>query len=120
MRTVLRATENVEELMIAGSAQVVTGHDHAKVINMTLTASDGEFTVKDNDGGQTYTGEYKVTDVTMGSATYEISIDGESGHAVTAMTTYADGTREPTLAMRIGEYWLSFYDDGQNNKGETQ
>ena len=40
---------------------------------------------------------------------YHITIDGKSGFACVAMTTYADGTEEPTLPISLDGYSLYFY-----------
>ena len=40
---------------------------------------------------------------------YRITIDGKSGFACVAMTTYADGTEEPTLPISLDGYSIDFY-----------
>ena len=47
--------------------------------------------------------------------TYEtkVTIDGKEGYATVAMTTYADGTEEPTLPINLGTHSIYFYADSQ-------
>ena len=51
------------------------------------------------------------------SVSYELSqtmtvrcvVDGKSGYAGVAMTSYADGTEEPTLPIALDDYSMYFY-----------
>ena len=40
---------------------------------------------------------------------YRITIGNKTGHAIVAMTTYADGTEEPTLPISLDGYSMYFY-----------
>lgn len=71
-------------------------------------AKDGEFTLQDKTNGQTYTGSYRLTDVTPESANYEIVIGDSVGLAVAALTTYHDGSSTPTFIISIDGYALNF------------
>ena len=44
---------------------------------------------------------------------YRITIVGKSGFACVAMTTYADGTEEPTLPISLDGYSIDFYADSE-------
>nr|WP_268830507.1 hypothetical protein [Pseudoflavonifractor phocaeensis] len=38
-----------------------------------------------------------------------MSVDGTSGVAVAAMTTYQDGTQDSTLIFNLGDYTVNFF-----------
>ena len=48
---------------------------------------------------------------TRKGGTYEtkVTIDGKEGYATVAMTTYADGSEEPTLPISLDGYSMYFY-----------
>ncbi len=81
----------------------------AEVVSVALTAKYGNITITDETNGTIYTGTYKVSQRTPAGTDYSIVIDGITGHATVAMTTYADGSGEPTLPINIGGYSLYFY-----------
>ncbi len=86
-------------------------HPNAKIINMTLSAANGTLTLTDETNGTSYEGTYSVKRRTPDGIDYEITVDGIDGYATVAMTTYADGTQEPTLPISLGEYSMYFYAD---------
>ena len=86
-----------------------TTHPDAKTVDVTLTAANGKFTVKDTTNGKTYEGTYTKTQRTPEGTDYRITIDGKDGYATVAMTTYADGSEEPTLPINLDGYSLYFY-----------
>ena len=86
-------------------------HPDAKIITMTLTAVGGKLTLTDETNDVTYEGTYSVKQRTPDGIDYQITIDGKSGYATVAMTTYADGSQEPTLPINLGEYSMCFYAD---------
>ena len=88
-------------------------HPEAKIIEMTLVAKDGKITITDVTNGKTYEGTYTVSGKNPEGTDYHITIDGKTGYATVAMTTYADGTEEPTLPISLDGYSLYFYADTQ-------
>ena len=88
-------------------------HPEAKIIEMTLVAKDGKITITDVTNNKTYEGTYTVSGKNPEGTDYHITIDGKTGYATVAMTTYADGTEEPTLPISLDGYSLYFYADAQ-------
>ena len=111
MRAVM--TTRVEEGQTENDFVIAVGeaddvHPDAKIVDLTLSAKDGNLTVTDLTNGKTYDGTYKVTKRTPRSIDYEITINGEQGYATVAKTTYYGGDEIPTLPINIGEYALYF------------
>ena len=78
----------------------------AKIIELTLTAQNGELILTDVTNGKTYNGIYNVSRKTIKSIDYEITIDGIKGYATVAQTKYYDGSETPTLPINLGDYAL--------------
>ena len=111
MRTVMsndtEAAQYQDELVVAvGEADEL--YPDAEIVDMTLTAKDGEITITDTTNGKTYNGTYEVMQKTPKGTDYEIIIDGVTGYATVAPTEYYDGTEIPTLPINIGGYSLYF------------
>lgn len=111
MRTVMsndtEAAQYQDELVVAvGEADEL--YPDAEIVDMTLTAKDGEITITDTTNGKTYTGTYEVMQKTPKGTDYEIIIDGVNGYATVAPTEYYDGTEIPTLPINIDGYSLYF------------
>ena len=111
MRTVMsndiETAQYQDELVVAvGEADEL--YPEAEIVDMTLTAKDGEITIKDSTNGKTYNGTYEVMQKTPKGTDYEIIIDGVTGYATVAPTEYYDGTEIPTLPINIGGYSLYF------------
>ena len=98
-----------EQLVYDAAAEESTAHPEAKIIEMTLVAKDGKITITDVTNGKTYEGTYTVSGKNPKGTDYRITIDGKSGYATVAMTTYADGTEEPTLPINLESYSMYFY-----------
>ena len=81
----------------------------AEVVDVILTANDGELIIKDKTNNETYKGAYEEMYVTENSEDYKMIIEGEDGYATVAYTTYDDGTKELTLPITVGGYDLYFY-----------
>ena len=86
-----------------------SAHPEAMIIQMTLTAKDGKLVITDITNNNIYEGTYSVTKRMLKEVHYNINIGGTSGIATVAMTTYADGSREPTLPINLGGYSIYFY-----------
>ena len=111
MRTVMsndtEAAQYQDELVIAvGEADEL--YPDAEIVDMTLTAKDGEITITDSTNGETYTGTYEVMQKTPKGTDYEIIIDGATGYATVSPTEYYDGSEIPTLPINIDGYSLYF------------
>ena len=91
MRTVMsndtEAAQYQDELVVAvGEADEL--YPEAEIVDLTLTAKDGEITITDNTNGKTY--------------------DGVTGYATVSPTEYYDETEIPTLPINIDGYSLYF------------
>ena len=107
MRTIMHAEDN--QVIYDAVAEESTTHPEAKIIEMTLVAKDGKITITDVTNGKTYEGSYTVSGRNPKGTDYNITIDGKSGYAGVAMTTYADGSEEPTLPISLDGYSMYFY-----------
>lgn len=84
-------------------------YPEAPVVDVTLVAANGKLTVTDNTNKKTYEGTYTVSNRTPEGTDYKITLNGKSGYATVAMTTYADGSQTPTLPINLGDRSLAFY-----------
>lgn len=107
MRTIMHAEDN--QVVYDATAEESSAHPEAKIIEMTLVAKDGKLTITDVTSGKTYEGTYIVSGRNPKGTDYRITIDSKSGHATVAMTTYADGSEEPTLPISLDGYSMYFY-----------
>ena len=111
MRTIMHAEDN--QVIYDAVAEESTTHPEAKIIEMTLVAKDGKITITDVTNGKTYKGTYTVSGRNPEGTDYHITIDGKSGYAGVAMTTYADGSEEPTLPISLDGYSMYFYAESE-------
>ena len=83
-----------------------------KVVDLILTAQNGNFIISDNANDKNYNGTYTVNISKKNCMIYNIVMGEESGHATTAYTEYkneADAIqRIPTLILSVGDYSLTF------------
>ena len=107
MRTIMHAEDN--QVIYDAAAEESSIHPEAKIIEMALVAKDGKITITDVTNNKTYEGTYTVSGRNPEGTDYNITIDGKSGYATVAMTTYADGTEEPTLPISLDGYSMYFY-----------
>jgi len=107
MKTIMHGEDN--QVVVDAVGEDDPAHPEAKVIDMTLTAKNGKITIMDNTNNKTYEGTYTVEQKTPAGTDYKITIDGKEGYATVAMTTYADGTEEPTLPINLGTHSIYFY-----------
>lgn len=106
MRIVMK---NDSAINVPAVGEADPAYPDAKNVEMTLVAKDGKITVTDVTNKKTYTGTYKKIDANPKEINYEVTIDGKDGYATVAMTTYSDGSEEPTLPINLGEYSIYFY-----------
>mgnify|MGYP002732027556 FL=1 len=107
MRTIMHGEDN--QVVVDAVGEYDTAHPEAKIVEMTLVAKDGKITITDHTNNKTYEGTYKVEQKTPAGTDYKVTIDGKEGYATVAMTTYADGTEEPTLPINLGTHSIYFY-----------
>ena len=107
MRTIMHGEDN--QVVVDAVGEDDPAHPEAKIIDMTLTAKDGKITITDHTNNKTYEGTYTVEQKTPVGTDYKVTIDGKEGYATVAMTTYADGTEEPTLPINLGTHSIYFY-----------
>ena len=107
MRTIMHIEDN--QSVYDAAEEESSTHPEAKIIEMTLVAKDGKITITDVTNNKTYEGTYTVSGRNPEGTDYNITIDGKSGYAGVAMTTYADGSEEPTLPISLDGYSLYFY-----------
>ena len=86
-------------------------YPNAKVVDLILTANNGEITLVDSTNSKTYAGSYKITEETSKTITYEIIIDGITGYAALSTEEQYDGNQIPTLPINLGEYSIYFLPD---------
>lgn len=111
MRTVMRndieVAQNEDELVVAvGEADEL--YPDAEIVDLTLTAKDGEITVTDTTNNKTYNGTYTIMQKTPDGTDYEVIIDGVSGNATVAPTEYYNHQETPTLPINIDGYSVYF------------
>ena len=107
MRYVMHGEDDKAVIDVAGKED--SAYPDAKIVEMTLVANDGKITITDSTNNVTHEGTYKVDSKTPDGTNYMVTIDGKSGYAGVAMTTYADGTQEPTLPITLDSYSIYFY-----------
>lgn len=101
--------------MEAGGQAVAYGErgsstlEGAKQIELLCEAKDGKLTLTDRTNGNTYTGTYQQSQSDPKSTIYEVEVDGITGMAAVAMTTYQDGSQDPTLIFNFGDYAVNFF-----------
>lgn len=106
----LRTAMNIdEEKLVVAVDEKDEAYPDAEIVDVTLTANNGELVIKDKTNNETYSGAYEEMFVTENSEDYKIIIKGKDGYATVAYTTYADGTRELTLPITIAGYDMYFY-----------
>ena len=98
-----------DQVVIDAVQEESSVYPQAKIIDMKLTANDGRITIVDVTNDKSYEGTYLVENKTPEGTDYKVVIDGKTGYATVAMTTYADGTEEPTLPINLGDYSIYFY-----------
>lgn len=78
-------------------------------MKLVCTAKDGVLTLTDTTNSKTYTGTYKSKGTDPRSAHYEVTLEGKEGLAVVAMTTYHDGSQDPTFIINLDDYVINFF-----------
>ncbi len=106
----LRTAMNIKaEGLVVAVGEKDEAYPDAEVIDVVLTAKDGELIIKDKTNNEIYKGAYEEMYVTSNSEDYKVIVEGEDGYATVSYTTYDDGTKELTLPITVGGYDLYFY-----------
>lgn len=101
----------------AGGSSVACAPDtpgalpNTPTLTLTCTMKDETLTLTDETAGQTHSGSYRTTDVSRDALRLAITVGNTEGFGTVAYTTYADGTRQPTLILVLGDYTLNFTAD---------
>lgn len=79
-------------------------------MQLTCSLNGTAFTIQDLDSAQNWTGTYRTIEQGPdGTTIYELAFsDGTEGHAVSGITTYADGSQEATLIVTAEDYTVNF------------
>ena len=93
---------------VACAPELADNHENAATLELTCKAENGGFTLTDQTNNKQYTGEYHLKQTDPQSVLYEITIGSQTGHAVTGMTTYLDGSQSPTCILSLDAYTLNF------------
>ena len=107
MRTIMHVEG--DQVVYDAVAEKSSTQPEAKTIDMRLYAIDGKIRLTDITNDNIYEGSYTVSGRNPEGTEYRITIGNKTGHAVVAMTTYADGTEEPTLPISLDGYSMYFY-----------
>lgn len=108
---VMTSVQSVE----AGGQAVAYGErgsstlETAKQIVLLCRAKEGSLTLIDQTNRKTYTGTYQRSKDSPQGTIYEVTIEGQEGYAAAAMTTYQDGSQDPTLIFNLGDYAVNFF-----------
>lgn len=107
MRNDIEVAQNEDELVVAvGETDEL--YPDAEIVDLTLTAKDGEITVTDTTNNKIYNGTYTIMQKTPDGTDYEVIIDGVSGNATASPTEYYRGSEIPTLPINIDGYSVYF------------
>jgi hypothetical protein len=98
-----------EESVVVAVDEKNEAYPGAEIVDVVLTAKNGELIIQDKTNNETYTGAYEEMYVTESSGDYKIIIKGKEGYATVEYTTYADGTKELILPVTVGGYDMYFY-----------
>ena len=107
MRNDIEVAQNEDELVVA-VGEFDELYPDVKIVDLTLTAKEGEITITDVTNDKTYTGTYNVIKKTSKETDYEVIIDGVSGFATASETKYYDDSEVPTLPINLGDYCVYF------------
>ena len=89
-----------------GSSDLYGG---AVEIELVCEAENGVLTISDLTNNKTYKGTYSLISDDPKSYSYEVEIEGKSGYAVSGMTTYHDGSQDPTFIINLIDYTVNFF-----------
>lgn len=107
MRNDIEVAQNEDEFVVA-VGEFDKLYPDVKIVDLTLTAKEGEITITDMTNDKTYTGTYNVIKRTSKETDYEVIIDGISGFATASETKYYDDSEVPTLPINLGDYCMYF------------
>lgn len=97
--------------VVACPADKADTYGESIILELRCEAENGVLTMTDSTNAKTYTGEYRVTRTSPEATIYEIVVGDTEGYAVTGMTTYLDGSQDPTFILSIAGYSINFQAD---------
>lgn len=104
-------TEN-DEVLVCGITEMDKYYE-LNGVDMTCTAKNGSFRIKNNDNGDVFGGDYTLESSTTDQTLYSIVMPSETGKdegtAEVDLFTYEDGTSRYALTIAIGDYAYYFY-----------
>lgn len=83
--------------------------DTAKQIELICMAENGDLMLTDQTNHKIYTGTYELSKTDFQSSVYEVAVNGKKGIAIVTLTTYQDGSQEPTFIVTLGEKAIKFF-----------
>ena len=101
--------ENDAVLFVSSERAPLLSEDAVPLLEATLTAKGGDFTITDTTNGKTYTGTYSDIDVMSPDAVdYKVKMGKTKGRAL-ALIGY-DEEKNPvyTLSITVGDYTMVF------------
>ncbi len=102
----INAEQNADLSVIAvGTADDL--HPNTPVVELILTAADGELSLEDKTNHKEYEGSYLKQESTRDGIIYEVVINGQKGYA-TVSTTKSNGTETPTMPINLGDCSIYF------------
>lgn len=104
MGTVLSLEENGEVIAVGEK-----NAESDNVVELTLTANNGELILEDSTNDETYKGAYEEMVVTDEPNDYKIYLDGKEGYAIVSETFYENKSSEKTLVISVNGYDVYFY-----------
>ncbi len=83
--------------------------ESARFCELVCNAKNGVISMQDKTNGKFYTGTYELQGKDPRSSNYKITIEGQEGIAVVAMTTYHDKTQDPTFIINLEGHSIKFF-----------
>lgn len=107
MRNDIEVAQNEDELVVA-VGEFDELYSDVTIVELTLTAKEGNITMTDVTNDKTYAGTYDVIKRTSEGAGYKVTIDGVNGFATASAAKYYDDSEVPTLPINLGDYCVYF------------
>ena len=106
---VIASVQSTEDgSVIACGEEMISSFETAKQVDIVCSADGGILTLCDIGNDNTFTGEYVFEGGDSRSNIYKVTLNGKSGTAVAAMTTYSDGSQRPTFIIDFQNHVLNF------------
>ena len=106
--TAIQSTQAGGQIVACGPGEQAVPDGTAELL-LYCTAEDGTLALEDRTGDRACAGTYEQVKTGRQEVLYAVSVDGAQGMAITAMTTYQDGSQTPTLILQLEDYVLNFF-----------